>query len=881
MLSADARRPGSPRPPLDADPATAGKPAYRSERTVVRRCRAADGRKLVVKQALGPSASARIAAEATILRRLGGVSGVPALHGPDGVDGPDGPDGATSLLLQDCGDRTLSDLIGFGPRDPRQVLALMMELAEIMTAVHRAGVVHRDINPNNVVVDGDAAPHLVDFDLATADGQTRPGFAEGGTVLGHLPYLAPEQTGRTGWPVDQRSDLYGLGATAYALAVGEPPFGDGDPVTLVRDILVRQPTPLTDRVPGMSQALSAVVSRLLQKEPDRRYQSARGLLLDLRRLAADPGADFTIGRWDFPARLQPPARLVGRDPDLRRLERALEEAVQGRSSAVLVAGEPGVGKSVLIEQLRPQVTARGGWFVAGKADQFAHDPGSNVFARAAGAVGNLLLGLPTLQLDPIRDRLRRDLGDNAGLMTAILPVFEHLLGIPPQVAEGDPLENERRLVGCAPGLFRAIAGRDRPVVIMLDDLQWADPSALTVIDTMLTEQVPGVLLVGGYRSTEVDAAHPLTAMIRRWERLGVAPRHLDLAPLPSTDLAGLLEGVLRLDQAAAARLAEQIARRSHGNPYETLELVNALYAEGVLRLGDDGWEWDDAQLRDVVGSRDVVQVLQARFRRLPEPAREALQLMACLGREVDRDLLAVACDVDEDGLMGRLGHPEHDHLRTWAGSWTDAFDRATTDAHPRRTTAAQPRSGRSGRTPRLVSPRPARLHRRRPPPRWPPCTTCSARPAPHGRARPARPRSPHSHQGRRRRPADHPQTPQRPETGQLPGPAHRRHLRPPGSRRFGYHRTPRRDRPALARPAGRQRPTRHCRRHRARTALHRGHPAGTRSRRTRVDRTVRHLARRTVGHHPVPPGHRTGPLLAPAPPLTALTVPVRPRSGSP
>jgi PAS domain S-box-containing protein len=633
---------------------------YRSERTVVhRRSVAGDRSGVIVKEMLGPSGQTRTAHEAGILRRLAAVAGVPRL-----LDGGS----ACTLVLRDCGRRTLTDLISDGPRPPQQVLALMRDLAEVLAAIHRAGVLHRDLNPYNVVVDDDLRPSLVDFDLATVPGQDRPEGSDDDVVLGRLPYLAPEQTGRTGRSVDQRSDLYGLAATAYALATGRPPFGEGDPVALVREILVEPPAPLLERVPGIPFALSAIVARLLDKDPDRRYHSAQGLLLDLRRVSTDPQGQIELGRWDFPAHLSPPARLVGREEHLSRLKQALDTVVRGRSAAVLVSGEPGVGKSVLVEQLRPLVAAHGGWFLSGKADQFGHDAGSNVFAEAATAAGKLLLGLPGPQLDPLRERLVRALGTNAGLVTAVLPTFEHLLQVPPEIADGDPVENGRRLLAAVPELFRVIADRDRPVVILLDDLQWAGTNALNVIDIMLAEGVPGVLLIGGYRSTEVDAAHPLTAMMRRWEMLGVAPEPIRLRPLTDEDVTSLLGQMLRLDDVAAGRLASAVTARSRGNPYDTVELVNALYSDGILLLGENGWYWKDAEIRHFVGSNDVIEMLQSRVTRLPEASREALEVMACLGGTVRSDLLAIACSTDVDTLAERLRPAVEDGLLVDSGS---------------------------------------------------------------------------------------------------------------------------------------------------------------------------------------------------------------------
>ena len=193
-----------------------------------------------------------------------------------------------SILLQDAGTANLAECAK--PRDKDALIELAVQLARAVSDMHRRGVIHRDITPANIVVAHDGAPCLVDFALATSLAEIRPEFTHHTEIVGTLAYLAPEQTGRTGRAVDQRADLYALGATLFELATGEPPFGSGDPLRLIHDHLARVPTPphvLNSVVP---EQLSAIILHLLEKEPDRRYQTADGLIYDLERLRDAPPA---------------------------------------------------------------------------------------------------------------------------------------------------------------------------------------------------------------------------------------------------------------------------------------------------------------------------------------------------------------------------------------------------------------------------------------------------------------------------------------------------------------------------------------------------------------------------------------------------------------
>ncbi|WP_020466446.1 diguanylate cyclase domain-containing protein [Singulisphaera acidiphila] len=630
---------------------------------------------LIVKELLGPSAKARWRHELGILERLAGVWGVPQLVSV--------AEFTNAIGMEDVAGVSLAEVIRVGRMAMPELLEFALGLAQIVAALHQHRVVHRDINPANILLSGPGRrPLLIDFDLATTFVGERPAFVHHREIVGTLAYLAPEQTGRTGRAVDRRADLYSLGATLYELAVGQPPFEGNDPLQLVRDHLVRVPTPPAERNPLVPRMLSEIIMRLLEKEPDRRYQCAAGLADDLSRLCEIQvqGEDgtFPLGERDFPIRLSPPSRLVGRESEIEALRSVFEGLGDDRARGVLIAGAPGVGKTVLIDELRPLVTARRGLFAAGKFDQYRRDPTTAGVMQALHALGRLLLAEPDAELAEQRSRILRELGPNAGLITGLLPEFAVLLGAEPEIAPGDPVEAEARLRQAVLELLRAVASPTRPVILVLDDLQWAGPLSIRFIDAVLADEtLRGILIVGAYRDGEVDAAHPLAPMLSRWERLDPAPRRLRLQNLPPADLGTLLEEMLRLRPPEASRLAAVLGDRTGGNPYDTVELVNALRQDGALSLGPEGWGWNEATVRRFVGRSEVVDLLTARIDRLPFDSGVLLETMACLAGEVGLDLLAAASGLTASELEARLGPPLEDGLLVMDnGGQRLAFERA-------------------------------------------------------------------------------------------------------------------------------------------------------------------------------------------------------------
>jgi signal transduction histidine kinase len=586
-----------------------------------------------------------------MLERLRGATGIAQL-----ADAPPYPG---SIVLVDAGGPSAAEL----PKPPAvdDLVGLAVDLARAVAEIHRRGVMHRDIAPANIVVSGEGAPCLVDFALATLLAEVRPDFTHHSEIVGTLAYLAPEQTGRTGRPVDERADLYALGATLYELATGEPPFGSGDPLRLIHDHLARVPVPPAQVNPEVPAAVSEIVMHLLEKEPDNRYQTADGLVRDLEAVRYAPaGASFRIGERDVPLRLLPPSRLVGRDAEVATLREAFEEALTGRCRGVLMSGAPGVGKTALAAEVRPVVASRGGWFAAGKFDEHRRDLEFDAAHQALRALGRVLLAEPERDLTPLQERILAAVGPNAGLLAAVVPEFAALLAVPP--AAGDPLTAQARTAQSALAVLRAVASPQRPVVVFVDDLQWAGRTPLGFVDLVLSgEPIEGLLLVGAYRDGDVDAAHPLAALLPRW-RDQAEVRHIRLDNLPESSLVDMVADMLHAERASAAGLVAAIEPHTRGNPYDTVELLDALRRDGVLTPTADGWQWDDGAVRARLQRSEVTELLGARVAGMAPRSRQLVETMACLGGRAELTLLQAATGESADAVDQMLAPALEDGL---------------------------------------------------------------------------------------------------------------------------------------------------------------------------------------------------------------------------
>jgi diguanylate cyclase (GGDEF)-like protein len=650
---------------------------YRNYHTLVTRRMAGSGLQLVCKQAIGPRALRRLRNERAILERLADVDGVVKLAPVSGT--------ADTLLLRDDDGVPLADMLATGPAEIAEAVRIGHGLCAVLAGVHQAGVVHRDLNPSNVLLAGPARrPLLIDFNIATRAGNDGVDVSLPGQIEGTPAYMAPEQTGRTGRPVDHRCDLYALGVVMYELLTGCRPFsvgdsGDdsgGDLLDLVHaHLTVLPPTPNELRA-DVPRLLSDFVMRLLEKEPDRRYQSAGGAAHDLARIgysvAQRDEPSFVLGERDFAWRLAPPARPIGRDHEIWTLGEALERCLEGGADgtpgpggAAFVTGDAGVGKSTLVNELRAAVAVRRGWFIAARFDTTRLDATRRNTPAAAVQVlrglGQLLLSEPDEQLARHRAALVTALGALGAIAAAASPEMAVVLRDGADVATAGAAEDvkniDRRLTQAALRALGALAERDHPVVLALDDLQGACADSLGFVEAVLAARLPAVLAVASWRPGESAA---VDAAAERWQTPDALV--LQLPNLGRAQVAELAAQMMRLSPRRADELAQLLVARTAGNPQDTIELVNALRRDGLLSPVESGWEWEAGAVRRHVSDSVRGDVLKGRIEALPASCLELLEILARLGAEAGSSLLCAASGLDEDALREALAPAVEDGL---------------------------------------------------------------------------------------------------------------------------------------------------------------------------------------------------------------------------
>ena len=559
------------------------------------------------------------------------------------------------MVLEDFGGESLTKLAKAGKFSLPELLAIATQVAESLAGVHGANIIHKDINPSNLVFNrATGQVKVIDFGIASVLSRENPTIKNPAVLEGTLPYMSPEQTGRMNRFLDYRTDFYSFGVTLYELLTGQLPFIAEDAMELVHCHLAKQPTPPHQLNPEIPQTVSDIVLKLMAKTVEDRYQSGWGIKADLeeclRQLTARSViSSFSLGSQDIADTLHLPQKLYGREAEIETLLRAFNRLTENSCDPnppcemMLVSGYSGIGKSALVREIYKPITCQKGYFISGKFDQYQRNIPYFAMIQALNKLVQQLLTESEDKLQQWRDRLLAAVGNNGGVIIEVIPEIALILGQQPEVRALPPAESLNRFNLVFGNLIRAIAQPEHPLAIFLDDLQWADAASLKLMQLLMTCPEPqSLFLIGAYRDHEVSATHPLTIAVKEIEEAGAIVNYISLSPLPLTDVNQLIADALHCPPHTSLPLAELVLKKTSGNPFFLNEFLKALYVEHLLefdaRVGC--WQWDLEKIEARGITDNVVELLAAKMLALPEKMQDVLKLAACIGSQFDLATLA-------------------------------------------------------------------------------------------------------------------------------------------------------------------------------------------------------------------------------------------------
>jgi len=597
---------------------------------------------------------------------------------------------ARFIVFEDFGGQSLKELGIPGNLNLVEFLELAIGMVDILGQILQKHVIHKDVNPSNIVWNRDNNQiKFIDFGISTMLSREIAAFRNPNVLEGTLAYISPEQTGRMNRAIDYRTDFYSLGVTLYELLTGKLPFESSDFMALIHAQIAKQPAPPIELLSPPSpakmpilQAVSDIIIKLMAKNAEARYQSAYGIKRDLQALLdaaksetlpeALASGSFALGARDTSDQFQISQKLYGREAEVDTLLAAFERVASGGSAdketpqskienrkskieMMLVAGYAGIGKSVLVQEVYKPITAQQGYFVSGKFDQFQRDIPYTSLIQAFRSLMQQLLTESSEQLAAWREKLSRALGTNGQVIVEVIPELAMIIGEQAPVSELPPAEAQNRFNFVLQNFIKVFTQPEHPLVIFLDDLQWADGASLNLIKLLMTAPDSQYLyLLGAYRDNEVNDAHPLMLTLDTIKKAGARVHQITLPPLDLSHITELIADTINSapEQACPERsrrikaLAELVLTKTDGNPFFINEFLKSLHQQDLINFNYEqgAWAWDLQAIQNQKMTDNVVELMANKIEQLPLPTQAVLKLAACIGNQFDLETLAIVSE---------------------------------------------------------------------------------------------------------------------------------------------------------------------------------------------------------------------------------------------
>jgi len=590
--------------------------------------------------------------------------------------------GADSLtILRDSGKLSLH-------AEPLEsFLKIAIQIVGILGGIHDANVIHKDINPSNIVLNPATGQlKIIGFGIATVLTRENPVFKNPRVLEGTLAYISPEQTGRMNRNLDYRTDFYSLGVTFYELLTGRLPFETDDSLELVHYHIAKQPVPPcevfspppnlphqgggTEPTPAPSQEgnspplvggdggggkqsipkpVSDIIMKLLAKNAEDRYQSAYGVKADLEYCLVNLQGlgdleGFMLGKHDVSGRFHIPQKLYGRESEITTLLQTFERVSSGATELMLVTGYAGVGKTVLVHEVHKPMTEKRGYFIAGKFDQFHRNVPYSAITQAFHQFCEYVLTEPADQLAAWQQRIEDAVGNNGQVLIDIIPDLERIIGTQPPVPQVGPQDVRNRFNLYFQAFIQAISQPEHPLVLFLDDLQWVDTASLNLLKLILTDtQNQYLLVIGTYRDNKVTAGHPLLLTINEIEKAETTISRIQVQNLSQNDVSALIADSLSCDAGFSQPLTNLVYAKTYGNAFFVNQFLQSLYEGELLTFDVDRrmWTWDVEHIQAREITDNVVDLMAGKISKLALATQHVLKLAACGGNTFDLKTLAI------------------------------------------------------------------------------------------------------------------------------------------------------------------------------------------------------------------------------------------------
>lgn len=564
------------------------------------------------------------------------------------------------IILEDIAGKSLKDFLN-SSLSLADFFKIAIPMVRAIDAVHKNNVIHKDINPSNFIFNPNTKElRLIDFGISTTFTRENSILESSNILEGTLNYISPEQTGRMNRSLDYRTDFYSLGITFYEFLTGKLPFTFSDPMELIHSHIAKQPTQPVELDSTIPIPLSDLVMKLILKTAEDRYQSCHGILYDLEMISSginDYTSEFpSLATKDFSDKFQIPQKLYGREKEIEILLSAFDRISNERTEMLILTGYSGIGKSSLVSEIYKPITEKRGYFISGKFDQYNRNIPYHAFLNIFQDLTKQLLGETKSRLDRWRDRIKKALGDNAQVVVEAIPDLELIIGKQKPVPELPINDSQNRFNIVFQKFIKLFTSSEHPLVIFLDDLQWADGASLNLLELLMHSNTLGLLLIAAYRDNEVSNLHPLHTTLDEIKKEGANISYISLSPLSLEIVEKIISDTLKTENNTSKPLAELVFKKTAGNPFFMNEFLKSLYSEKLIVFESDtqAWKWDLDKINKRDFTDNVVELMAYKIKQLNPDCQRLLQLAACIGNQFTINILSLVSELNNEDTLSKL-----------------------------------------------------------------------------------------------------------------------------------------------------------------------------------------------------------------------------------
>ncbi|GAB1542102.1 AAA family ATPase [Scytonema sp. NUACC21] len=545
-----------------------------------------------------------------------------------------------ALVLEDINGISLKNFTNQHQLSLKDFLLIAIQLASALANIHNKQVIHKDIKPHNIIINPkNLIVKIIDFSIATHLTRENQSISSPNLLEGTLAYMSPEQTGRMNRSLDYRTDFYSLGVTFYQMLTGLLPFNTTDSLKIIHAHIAKIPTAPHEVNSEIPLVISNIIMKLLAKTAEERYQNALGLKADLEACLnqlekTDKISNFTIGQLDLYSQFLIPQKLYGREQEVSILLKAFDRISSGKTEMVLVSGYSGIGKSSLVNEIHKPIIRQRGYFISGKFEQFKRNIPYASLIQAFQELMRQLLTETVEFLESWKSKLLTALGANGQVIIDVIPEVERIIGFQPAVPQLGATESQNRFHRVFKQFLNVFTKPEHPLVLFLDDLQWADSASLKLIELIMTAPDKQFLLfIGAYRDNEVSATHPLLHTLEQIQQFGVTINNIVLQPLNIGHVQQLVRDTLCSKESKSEPLAELVFYKTQGNPFFVTQLLKFLYQEKLLifDFSKEIWKWNSERIQEIKITDNVVELMVRQIQKLSPKTINTLKLAACIG----------------------------------------------------------------------------------------------------------------------------------------------------------------------------------------------------------------------------------------------------------